>query len=195
MTNSIVHLPLIAEVQSEVVGFLKAIYVNDLNYIFIAYLVSKNFNNLDSSRITGEILNKFHACIKNIEGIKYVIYEIVEEEQNKHTAKERLFKHRAIAKDLKSKYIDALYIIPEVCSFDEGNCNFYKSKLFFLDLNNEVSLITKHQYLKLIDSIYENIYTESYRLSEPELVSKHIDFVELIKVEISQKVKETIYLK
>lgn len=192
--NSVVHLPLIAEVQDEVVGFLKVMYVKDLKYIFIAYLISKNYNGFDSTRISTALLNKFYCCIKDIKSIDFITFEIVEETNDNHKAKERLFKHTARIKDFKAKHIDALYLIPEVCSFDEGNCSIFPSRLFYLDLKGDSIFITKDHYLRIVDSIYKNIYTESYRVAEPLLVGKHIEFVDLIKTEINQKVKDKIYL-
>jgi hypothetical protein len=194
-SNLVVHLPLIAEVQDEVVGFLKVIYIKDLKYIFIAYLISKNHNDFDSTRITTALLNKFYRCIKDVKAIDFVTFEIVEETNESHKAKERLFKHIARIKDLKARHIDALYLIPEVCSFDEGNCGIFPSRLFYLDLKGgNSSFITKDYYLSIIDSVYKNIYTESYRVAEPLLVDKHIEFVDLIKTEINQKVNNKINL-
>lgn len=192
--NSIVHLPLIAEVEGEVVGFLKVMYVVDLKYIFIAYLITKNYNGFDSTRISTALLNKFYSCIRDMKSIEFIVFEIVEETNENHKAKERLFKHTARIRDLKVKHIDALYLIPEVCSFDEGNCSIYPSRLFFLDLIGDSKVITKNSYLQLIDSIYKNIYTESYRISEPKLVEKHIEFIDLIKTEINKKVPDIINL-
>lgn len=190
----IVHLPIVAEIQSEIVGFLKAIYVKDMSYVFIAYLVSKNFNQFDSIRITSVLLNEFYDCIKKLNQIDSIIYEIVKEENKKHLAKERLFKHTARTKEFKVKLVDAPYIIPEVCSFDEGDCEIYDSNLFILQLKNNASSISKTEYLKVINSIYNNIYTQSYKDSEPELVEKHREFVELIISDISKKLCDKISL-
>lgn len=181
-----IHLPLIAEFQGEIIGLLKAIYVKDLKYMFIAYLISKSANNLDSTRITTALLNKFYNCVKSISDIKFIAFEIVEETDNKHIAKEKLFKHISRAKNFKAKCINALYLIPEVCSFDEGQCNIFKSRLYYLDLKENRECLSKSEYYNIVKSIYDNIYTESYRVSEPDLVIQHTKFTKTIIQQIKK---------
>lgn len=188
-----VHLPLFVKSQGEIIGLLKAIYVKDLEYVFIAYLISKQFNNFEPTRITTSLLNKLYHSIEGIEKIKFITFEIVEESNNKHIAKERLFKHITRAKYLIAKCINASYLIPEVCSFDSGVCDTYKSKLYYIDLKEDVTFLHKNRYYSILNSIYDNIYTESYRVTEPRLVRQHINFtkkiMQQIKKDVSSKTK------
>ncbi len=177
-----VHLALLAIKNGRICGFLKAIYIPKRNYVFIAYLISVSKENVESSFVTSKLVNAFLECVSETKMVDFILFEIVEGEKSK--AKERLFKHIAGNMGFTCKRIDTKYFVPEICSFDEGDCEFYDSKLFYIPVLDKATKFTKKQYFTIIKSIYRDIYLESYRVSEPQLVKDYRVFTEMILDEI-----------
>lgn len=193
--DNIVHLPIIAKCEGEIIGFLKAIYVKEGNFIFISYLISKSFKERESSLVTTRMIKLMKKCIDELKYIDYVVYEISIDNDGQHKSKERLFKQISRLNNLKSYYIATDYKIPEICSFDEGECEVYDANLFLTPLKSDQLEIGKQKYIELVKSIYTNIYLETYVVSEPELVDNYKVFLEMIMAETMKSTNEIINLK
>lgn len=134
-------------------------------------------------------------CIDDLKNIDFVVYEITIDNDGHHKSKERLFKHISRLNNLKSYYLIADYKIPEICSFDEGECDIYDANLFLTPIKEDINKITKTEYLNFVKSIYKNIYLETYVVSEPELVENYKTFIDMIISDTEKKTDELIKLK
>jgi len=182
-TTAPVHLLLVARTSEGICGFIKAIFIPDVRFLFIAYLVTAPGKNHEERTVTQKLVSYLFAVCRN-SAINSIVYEICSEPQSKYKAKARLFRHYASALGVQLHRIAAKYQQPEICSFDAGDCKLMSAELYIAHVGNQTQnawrSIARDEYKKLVSAIYKYVYLMSYALAEPQLTEKYRDFLQRV---------------
>ncbi len=185
--NEPTHVLLIAKTSHEICGFLKAIYVPEGEYLFVAYLVASKANLHEERNVAHKLLSTLLTLCDSGK-VKHLVFEICcDPGTREHEAKARLFRHYARAHALRLMQVDAPYFQPEICSFDVGGCGRTEAQLFVADVParppQKNPTITKPEFTGLVASIYKNIYLDSFRLADPDSAASYEEFLERLSSE------------
>jgi hypothetical protein len=179
-----VHLLLVARTSHGICGFVKAIFVPNVQCLFIAYVVTAKGNTHEERSVAEKLLSALlHICRGC--AIKSLVCEIcIDSASCRHEAKARLFRHYARAHGLHFMLVDARYVQPEICSFDAGECATTDAHLYIAPLarkrQDESQKIPRHEYEQLVAGIYKHVYLMSYAMAEPELTERYRVFLETV---------------
>ena len=193
-TTAPVHLLLVARTSVDIYGFLKAIFIPEVRCLFIAYLVSAPGSSHEERTVTQKLISRLFAACRD-SAIQSIVYEICAEPKSSHKAKARLFRHYATALGVRLRRIAAKYQQPEICSFDAGDCKLTNAELYIAHLGNQTQDawhgMPRHEYERLVSSIYSNVYLMSYALAEPELTEKYRDFLHRVMRHLFANIQDT----
>lgn len=176
------HIFIHTRCNNKVVGIMKLMYLCEINSYFIAYYATEVNEFCDAISILNSIIDFIGVNLRKSECI---YYEICDDEEfpSKSIAKKRLFKHYAHSRNFKAKLIVNNYLQPEISAFDEGFEEPTKASLY--GLANDSNAFNKHNPQTIVNTIFKQIYADSFYNVDPEHYEDYLEYLELIKLMIT----------
>jgi len=183
----------------KIVSFVKFIYLEDIDAVFLAYFGYDKTDN-EIRQISSEFMvNDFLVYIKKkYKRCKYVFFEAESHrtsillKQKKQYGLLKLFKMMIAKMGMDLYEIDFDYLQPEMPDIYDGFVREVPMSLAFIPIRFEKKYIHKDDLLKLLEILYLKIYSRTYE--NDEFYELYLDYLREILIKYEGRLASVIKL-
>lgn len=172
------HMLLLARVEGQGAGFLKAIFLPDAQILFIAYIGAEPVPGVPSGRVTQSLVRYLNRAITELRRTgqcRWVVYEIAHSEgEAARLSKFRRFQALAHPYGCRAYRLGVRYCQPTMTLSASEMTRGARADLVVLSIEpsmGELDSFPSGWVRALIEAIYEDIYLESMPLAAPQMTA------------------------
>jgi hypothetical protein len=158
------HILVVATCHGDVVGLIKATYVDSVRMLFIAYAAIHSSEASVERRAMRKMLNKLAKLTVADGPVDWITFELTNSDSSSAAAKARLFRQQAQTLGVVLRRVDVEYLQPDLDCAKLDDLHEESAQLYIGSTRGPVRQIDSGVLRRLVDAIFIDIYLGSWMI-------------------------------